>query len=123
MGLEVPARFEGHSLVPLIRGEADAAYPYAHLFGTYPDLRRGMRAGRYKYIEHVPTCPRRTDWPERELYDLIDDPREEEDVLDSHQDLAGDLRSTMQSWVRSKLGGRPDPMVEQARQGFLKYDN
>ena len=123
MGLEIPKNLEGNTLLPLMMGETKQSYPYAHLFGTYPDLRRGLRTDKYKYMEHVATCPRFLDWPTRELYDLDNDPEEEENVIDSHENIADEMRSKMQAWLRSKLGGRVDPMVEQARQGFIEYDN
>ncbi len=122
LGVGKPADLEGDSLLPLINGEDDH-YPYAHLFATYPDLRRGIRTGRHKYIEHLPGCPRYLDWPVRELYDLQRDPLEERNIIDSESDLASELRWTMAEWLKSKLKGRPDPMVEQARQGFIQYDN
>jgi arylsulfatase A-like enzyme len=74
-GVEIPARMQGRSLVPLLKGEKPewrTEFFYEHLF-KHPRIpcTEGVRDARYKYIRFVETDPLY-----EELYDLEDDPQE-----------------------------------------------
>ena len=93
----------GRSLVPLLRGAADAqprpAYAEAtsavRIFGIPPV--RSLREGRWKYIHK----------PNPELYDLEGDPSEQSNRIEAHPDVAERLRRELLSLVRAA-----DPVSE-----------
>ena len=79
-GAEAPARMQGRSLVPLLRGESpewrDAIYYRYYESGGHNVPRMyGVRTDRYKLIHYPETG-------ERELFDLAQDPYELHSVHD-----------------------------------------
>ena len=82
---------EGQSLVPLMTGDTDALELPAYSEAVYPlyhfgwsDL-RSLRMGNYKYI----------DAPRPELYDISADPREVDNILGEHPDIAQELQALL----------------------------
>jgi len=126
LGIEERSGFEGHSLVDVMRGRADDTYKYARMHATYPDVRRAIRTKEYKFIKTIPGCPYEPDWPKRELYDMKSDPNEVKNIIDNAPDVAAELEAEMDRWVAEKLAKQPgwlDPLIEQARHGWLPYEN
>jgi arylsulfatase A-like enzyme/Flp pilus assembly protein TadD len=93
LGVPIPARIDGRSLLPVIRGEAttDRAI-YFEALDTY--LTRnwapltGVIANRWKYI----------DLPESELYDLRDDPNEQRNRVRDDAARANALNRRLSEW-------------------------
>lgn len=88
-GIDVPAAVEGHSLLPLYRGEDCPVR--GQVYGLYDDLQRCVRTERYKYILHLKSGA-------VELFDLRADPYE-------LKNLAGQRELAP---VEEDLGGRLD---------------
>jgi arylsulfatase A-like enzyme len=109
LGLAPPPGVEGRSLAPaLLGGEPLPADRAVHLYRRhFAGERRGdvfvkgekfgVRLGRFKLIEG----------PEegtRELYDLAADPRERENVLDAHPEVAAELLARLEAWRAGRAG-------------------
>ena len=120
---------DGLSLAPVMRGQTDQTYPYAHMHATIPDTRRAIRSQRYKFIEWLEGCPREADVAPLELYDLQEDPGETKNLIDEKPDAARQLQSELRRWVEEKMehskeifgARRLDPLIEQAWQGHIPY--
>jgi hypothetical protein len=101
-------RIDGRSLWPLLRGE-EVEWPERNLFfqwhrGDTADLYRAcaVRGPRFKLVQPAGTGPGSWD-PSRarfQLFDMIDDPYEEEDVAASHPEVVRRLKQAYDGWYR-----------------------
>lgn len=126
LGIEHPAWLQGRSFLPVVRGETleinDAVYSEVNYHASY-EPKRAVRTKRWKYIRnyssyHHPILPNcddglsKTFWvqngwrnhivPHEELYDLIFDPNEENNLArdaSRNADLQ-DMRRRMDAWMR-----------------------
>ena len=93
LGLDAPTTIEGRSLVHAIRGETMPARPIyfealdAYLTRSWAPL-TGVIDGDWKYI----------DLPEAELYDLVNDPNEQRNVIARQSQRAAALQQTVERW-------------------------
>jgi len=69
IGISIPSSVDGHSLVPIIRGQKQKMRET--LFFAYKDVQRGVRDERYKLMEYFVKDKRTT-----QLFDLQSDPWE-----------------------------------------------
>ncbi len=105
LGLELPPGIQGRSLVPLVEGSAPAESSYAYSESMVPYLQYGwspifsVRTERFKYI----------DAPRPELYDLVADPRERENLAQQRAEVAGELRRVLERIVAETSAGAPEP--------------
>ena len=125
-GLTPPARMQGRSLVPVMRGSAvdwrEDFFCESHiLFQNYP-IPQGVRSQRWKYIRYWPLRPVPKDYreilnlghmgdppPYEELFDLQNDPREQTNLAaaaDQRETLAR-LRARCVVLQREALGRDP----------------
>jgi len=111
-GLEVPLNLDGRSLVPLLRGEAEA--PRGILYALEPlSNRKGRtgvawsaRDGRLKWIRIDGTKPSGgTTWP-GECYDLLADPGERRNLANLGPGPCAELASATERWRARGLDGR-----------------
>ncbi len=115
VGLEVPETLRGRSLLELREGSAVERPIYAETF--YPRLHLGwsdlasLIQGRYHHI----------DAPEPELYDLVADPRERNNLVRDERRVLASLRNQLNSYDRSLEP--PAAADEEARErlGALGY--
>jgi arylsulfatase A-like enzyme len=136
--IESPDWLQGHSLLPLVRGEADeirdAVYAEVNYHCSY-EPKRSVRTQRWKYIRryaefphpmlaNVDDSPSKSVWlasglaelpaPREALYDLVFDPSESHNLLDSvlsDPDLSqvlADMRGRLDAWM-AETG---DPLLE-----------
>lgn len=121
-----PPWLQGHSLLPLIRGEQaevnDAIFAEVTYHAAY-EPQRAMRTKRYKYIRRyveqttpvLPNCDdglSKTLWVEHgwrtrpvareQLYDLIFDPNETHNVIDdpAYAEVLAELRARLDRWMQ-----------------------
>jgi arylsulfatase A-like enzyme len=112
LGIEAPAEMEATSLLPRLRGE-EAFQPVFSESGYQYDYQLAVRDERWKLI-FVPNEFDQATMRGRtfELYDLVADPRELEDLSESRPDvvsaLAGTLRDWSQPWVRQAYARMSD---------------
>lgn len=126
LALEQPDWLEGHSLLPLVRGETesvrDAVFSEVNYHAAYEPM-RCVRTERWKYIRrydgrsrpvlaNVDDGPGKKVWmqagwadqapPEEALYDLVFDPQESNNLAGSeaHAQVQGELRARLERWMR-----------------------
>ena len=132
--IEPPAHLQGRSLMSAVRG--DAREVNAAIYGelTYHaayDPQRAIRTRRHKYVRRwgdrdLPVLPNIDDSPSKdlllqhglaemprpreELYDLLFDPNEAHNLVDSpdHADVRGILRGRLEEWMQET----GDPLLE-----------
>ena len=125
-GLTPPARMQGRSLVPVMRGSAVAwredFFCESHiLFQNYP-ITQGVRSQRWKYIRYWPLRPVPKDYreilnlgltgdppPYEELFDLQNDPREQTNLAAAaeQRETLARLRARCVVLQREALGRDP----------------
>jgi arylsulfatase A-like enzyme len=123
-GLSSPDWLEGKSLLPVLRGETqeinDEIFAEVNYHAAY-EPKRAVRTKRWKYIRRfggrrtpvLPNCddsPSKSLWlehgwrdrplPEEELYDLLFDPSEQNNLVASHADTLAEMRGRLQNWMK-----------------------
>lgn len=127
LGLARPAWLEGHSILPLVRGNVqairDALFAEVTYHAAY-EPQRAIRTDRYKYIRRygerrlpvLPNCddsPSKEYWlrhgwgeqilPEEQLFDLVFDPNEGHNLAAEPQaaDALTELRTRLAVWMEA----------------------
>jgi arylsulfatase A-like enzyme len=123
-------RLDGRSLLSLLRGRTDAAWPDRTLFfqwhrGDRPELDRAFaaRAQRYKLLRPEPPLGSRQ-LPPLELYDLNNDPWEQHNLAGEQPQTVARMHAEYRAWfqdvaatrgfdpIRIELGGpRENPTI------------
>jgi arylsulfatase A-like enzyme len=134
-GIDRPDWVRGHSLLPLVRRQAeevhDAVFAEVTFHAAY-EPQRAIRTRRYKYIRRFenghdgPVLANIDDSPsktlllahglagrpvaEEELYDLVFDPQEASNLAGdpAHADVLAELRERLERW----MGETADPLLE-----------
>lgn len=105
-GVGIPFEAQGRSLVPLMRGQdpewTEVAFIEADWRNRKHDIKRAIRTGRYKlYYDRLSGS--------EELYDLVADPGEKNNILETHPEIADPLRKQLRQWMATDRG-RPVPI-------------
>jgi arylsulfatase A-like enzyme len=102
--------FEGRSLLPLTKGEYRKPEPEFYITEATWMRKHGWRTPEWKLI--VALEPDFHFKPEVELYNLITDPKELDNVADKNPEVVEMLKKRMQSFIekREKETGRTNPM-------------
>ena len=110
LGVRPGLKFDGRSLVPLMRGRSRAAEPEFYITECTWMRKHGWRTPQWKLIHALE--PDFHFKPEVELYDLIADPEENRNLADKEPEIVAVLEARMQKWIakREKQTGRPNPM-------------
>jgi arylsulfatase A-like enzyme len=101
--------FDGISLNPVIRGDTDYTRDWVYFLENSYQKRRGLRGMRWKYVENLESelkFPCRS-W----LYDLVEDPLEEFNLIDHLPEIANSLKIKLNEWVEKYCAkfGKEDP--------------
>ncbi len=133
-GAEHPSWLQGSSLLPLVRGEVESLHEAIFSETTYHAAyqpHRAIRTERWKYIRRFDEYPHpvlancddsdtkdllvAAGWgeqevPEEQLYDLVLDPQEGNDVAGdaARADVLAELRERLDAWMRET----EDPLLE-----------
>lgn len=119
-GSELPERTDGISLVPLLEGKSDAGHEFVVLSECVWQARCGIRTAEWKFMKTIDKGL--FDRPERELYRLLDDPQEQQNLVDTHTDLAQTLECQMERWIEKRLGSKPNPLRLESEAGLDGWD-
>jgi len=110
MGIEHNLKFDGRSLVPLMRGEWREPEPEFYITECTWMRKHGWRTPEWKLIHALE--PDFHFKPEVELYNLIKDPGENHNVADEEPEVVAMLEARMQAHIakRERETGRTNPM-------------
>ncbi|MCD6451952.1 MAG: sulfatase-like hydrolase/transferase [Acidobacteria bacterium] len=96
LGIPIPKEIEGRSLIPLMVGKKAKGTITAYSESYFPRFHYGwselkaIQTRRYKYI----------DAPKPELYDLITDPMELNNLIEEKKDIARKLKLTLETVIK-----------------------
>jgi arylsulfatase A-like enzyme len=110
MGIEVGIEFDGRSLAPLFRGEGRVQEPEMYITEATWMRKHGWRTPEWKLIRALE--PDFHFKPEVELYNLVSDPEENQNLAEEEPEIAALLEARMQAHIarREKETGRTNPM-------------
>lgn len=110
LGLSSDQDFDGRSLLPLIRGERATNYTDFYITEATWMRKHGWRTPEWKLI--VALEPDFHFKPEVELYNLLADPGETQNVAEQEPGIVKALRERMEAWIarRERESGRTNPM-------------
>ena len=112
-GIESDIRFDGKSLMALVRGETASHAAEMYLTECTWMRKHGWRTPQWKLIRALE--PDFHFKPPVELYNLIEDPLETADLAADHPDIVDTLTRRMESWitVRESETGLSNPIFNQ----------
>ena len=112
-GISVPDRFDGKSLVPLANGEVDSHETEIYFTECTWMRKHGWRTPEWKLI--VALEPDFHFKPPVELYNLIQDPLENNNLANDLPDVVAFLRARMDAWIekRERETGFSNPVLNQ----------
>jgi arylsulfatase A-like enzyme len=106
-------RFDGRSLLPMIRGEVASHESSFYITECTWMRKHGWRTPEWKLI--IALEPDFHFKPEIELYNLIEDPEENNNLAEARPDVVAHLRATMDAWIAKRTAetGLENPMLTQ----------
>ena len=112
-GIETETSFDGQSLVPMMRGETPSHQSEFYITECTWMRKHGWRTPEWKLI--VALEPDFHFKPPVELYNLVQDPGENDNVADHNPDVVALLTGRMEAWIAKREGetGLPDPIYHQ----------
>jgi arylsulfatase A-like enzyme len=112
-GLKTGDKFDGRSLLQLIRGRAKDFDREFYITECTWMRKHGWRTPRWKLIEALE--PDFHFKPAVELYDLRQDPHEDHNLAEQKPDIVANLRQQMNAWIekRQKQSGIENPIHTQ----------
>ena len=113
MGIDSGITFDGQSLLPLISGETASFSSEFYLTECTWMRKHGWRTPEWKLI--VALEPDFHFKPKVELYNLIEDPLENNNLAEARPDVVALLRKRMKAWIakREQETGLPNPIDHQ----------
>jgi len=112
-GIEADIPFDGKSLTPMMRGEVPSHQSEFYITECTWMRKHGWHTPEWKLI--VALEPDFHFKPPVELYNLIEDPLENNNLADSHPDVVALLKGRMEAWIakREKETGLSNPIDHQ----------
>jgi len=112
-GIKTSTRFDGRSLMPLVRGRQASFASSFYLTECTWMRKHGWRTPQWKLI--VALEPDFHFKPEIELYNLVEDPDENRNVANRYPEVVAMLREQMEQHIakRERATGRGNPMCRQ----------
>lgn len=106
-------RFDGQSLLPMIRGEVTSHESEFYITECTWMRKHGWRTPYWKLI--IALEPDFHFKPEIELYNLIEDPDENHNIAEANPDIVATLRGRMNAWINKREAetSLPNPMYHQ----------
>jgi len=110
MEIDTDIKFDGRSLVPLIEGKERIQEPEYYLTECTWMRKHGWRTPEWKYMHALE--PDMHFKPEIELYNLLKDPEEYNNVAEEEPELVAMFEARMQAWIakRESETGRTNPI-------------
>ncbi|WP_136689192.1 sulfatase family protein [Halorhabdus amylolytica] len=121
-GIDTPSRWHGRSLRNLVEEQtADWRDHIVVDHGLYT-AQRAVRTDRWKYIRTFHPGMWESVVPEEQLYDMKNDPWEQENVIDEHDPIAEEMRNLMEEWIETYGDSKDDPLKTVAHDGPSGYN-
>jgi arylsulfatase A-like enzyme len=120
-GIQLPTKLDGKSLWPAINGDARGTHQQIYLSECAWQAARGVVTEHYKFIRTMDSGL--FNRPPRELYDLLNDPMEEHNIVEQLPHVVDQLEQDLDAWISEKLQGSKDPMIEQLEKAGLPFKN
>ncbi|OPZ31085.1 MAG: Arylsulfatase [Lentisphaerae bacterium ADurb.BinA184] len=110
LGVPTKLRFDGRSLTPLMHGGPRPPEPEFYITECTWMRKHGWRTPQWKLIHALE--PDFHFKPEVELYDVLRDPQESNNLAKAEPGVVAMLEARMQAWIarREKETGRPNPV-------------
>ena len=110
MGIETGLPFDGRSMMPVVRGEKREQEPEFYITECTWMRKHGWRTPEWKLIRSLE--PDFHFKPMVELYNLIKDPEENNNVADEYPEVVEVLTKRMNDWIAKRTAetGRPNPI-------------
>ncbi len=110
LGIDAGIDFDGRSVVPLARGERASNWSDFYITEATWMRKHGWRTPGWKL--HVALEPDFHFKPLVELYNLVTDPNEDNNVAAEHPDVVTALQGRMERWIEKRTGetGNPAPI-------------
>jgi arylsulfatase A-like enzyme len=112
-GIEPGINFDGKSLLPMVRGEVPSHQSEFYITECTWMRKHGWRTPEWKLILALEPD---FHWkPPVELYNLVQDPLENNNLAEIHPDVVALLKGRMEAWIakREAETGLPDPINTQ----------
>jgi len=112
-GIETGIRFDGRSLMPMARGEVASHRPEFYITECTWMRKHGWRTPEWKLIEALE--PDFHFKPPVELYNLVEDPEEYNNLAEAEPQIVATLKARMDAWIarREAETGLPNPIFTQ----------
>ncbi|MGC8780099.1 MAG: sulfatase family protein, partial [Anaerolineae bacterium] len=112
-GIETEIRFDGRSLLPMARGEVPSHRPEFYITECTWMRKHGWRTPQWKLIEALE--PDFHFKPPVELYNLVEDPEENNNLAEAEPEIVATLKARMDAWIarREAETGLPNPIFTQ----------
>jgi arylsulfatase A-like enzyme len=115
--LEAPDAWHGQSLRPVLEdADAESRDRIVVDHGLYT-AQRAVRTDRWKFVRTYDPGMWGGVLDDRALYDMDDDPWEQESVATEHPDVVADLETEMALWAERHRGSEEDALRRVAREG------
>lgn len=110
MEIETDIKFDGRSLVPLIEGKERIQEPEYYITECTWMRKHGWRTPEWKYMHALE--PDMHFKPEIELYNILKDPEEYNNVAEEEPELVAMFEARMLAWIAKREGetGRTNPI-------------
>ena len=110
LNIDSNINFDGTSLMEMVRGERASNYSEFYINEATWMRKHGWRTPEWKLM--IALEPDFHFKPEVELYNLIDDPDELNNLAEKEPEMVATLKGRMEAWItkREKETGRPNPM-------------
>jgi arylsulfatase A-like enzyme len=110
LGIDSGIRFDGRSLLPLVRGERASNWSDFYITECTWMRKHGWRTPEWKLIQALE--PDFHFKPEFELYNLVQDPGENRNLANAEPKLVEALRNRMEAWIQRREAetGNRNPM-------------
>jgi arylsulfatase A-like enzyme len=109
---------EGKNLIRIAEGEDKGTDEIYSNMGVWT-AKRAYRRGRWKLIKTLDKSF--WDTPDIELFDVISDPQEINDIAKDKPSLVDELELRMERWLKDKIGKKIDPLELIVNNGLPVY--
>lgn len=116
-GVKTPKRWQGQSLRPLVEATVESPREFVVVEHGLYTAQRAIRTPEWKLVRTYHAGMWDDELDEFELYNLVDDPWEQENLAGERPELVEELRTTMLLWVEETSGVSKDYLKETARKG------